>query len=106
MIIQLFFPSILFAKCIIKKIQDFNSFSLPQKKDYLNIYKWKNFLFGANKMVFYFLFLCDGDCERIFSFLYLQTKYSYLDVAGRTVVVLEKENVVPEHNSPFQVTRL
>ncbi|PQQ08722.1 dolichyl-diphosphooligosaccharide--protein glycosyltransferase subunit 1B [Prunus yedoensis var. nudiflora] len=34
---------------------------------------------------------------------HLETKYSYLDVAGRTVVVLEKENVVPEHNSPFQV---
>lgn len=33
----------------------------------------------------------------------LQTKYSYLDVAGRTVVVLKKENVVPEHNVPFQV---
>ncbi|KAJ4977601.1 hypothetical protein NE237_008381 [Protea cynaroides] len=34
---------------------------------------------------------------------HLETKYSYLDVVGRTVVVLEKENVVPEHNSPFQV---
>ncbi|CAB4270532.1 unnamed protein product [Prunus armeniaca] len=34
---------------------------------------------------------------------HLEIKYSYLDVAGRTVVVLEKENVVPEHNSPFQV---
>ncbi|KAL3650014.1 Dolichyl-diphosphooligosaccharide--protein glycosyltransferase subunit 1B [Castilleja foliolosa] len=33
----------------------------------------------------------------------LQTKYSYLDVIGRTVVVLEKKNVVPEHNVPFQV---
>ncbi|KAK6144771.1 hypothetical protein DH2020_021591 [Rehmannia glutinosa] len=33
----------------------------------------------------------------------LQTKYSYLDVIGRTVVVLEKNNVVPEHNVPFQV---
>ncbi|KAK6137963.1 hypothetical protein DH2020_028294 [Rehmannia glutinosa] len=32
----------------------------------------------------------------------LQTKYSYLDVIGRTVVVLEKNNVVPEHNVPFQ----
>ncbi|XP_019223466.1 PREDICTED: dolichyl-diphosphooligosaccharide--protein glycosyltransferase subunit 1B isoform X2 [Nicotiana attenuata] len=32
-----------------------------------------------------------------------EKKYSYLDVVGRTVVVLEKENVVPEHNSPFQV---
>ncbi|KAF7147081.1 hypothetical protein RHSIM_Rhsim03G0119400 [Rhododendron simsii] len=31
------------------------------------------------------------------------TSYSYLDVVGRTVVVLEKKNVVPEHNSPFQV---
>ncbi|KAE9465320.1 hypothetical protein C3L33_02771, partial [Rhododendron williamsianum] len=30
------------------------------------------------------------------------TSYSYLDVVGRTVVVLEKKNVVPEHNSPFQ----
>ncbi|XP_038712028.1 dolichyl-diphosphooligosaccharide--protein glycosyltransferase subunit 1B [Tripterygium wilfordii] len=34
---------------------------------------------------------------------YLEKKYSYLDVVGRTVVVLEKRNVVPEHNSPFQV---
>ncbi|XP_059458594.1 dolichyl-diphosphooligosaccharide--protein glycosyltransferase subunit 1B [Corylus avellana] len=33
----------------------------------------------------------------------LETKYSYLDIVGRTVVVLEKNNVVPEHNSPFQV---
>jgi hypothetical protein len=35
----------------------------------------------------------------------LQTKYSYLDIVGRTVVVLEKKNVVPEHNSPFQVSQ-
>lgn len=34
---------------------------------------------------------------------HLETKYSYLDVVGRTVVVLEKRNVVPAHNSPFQV---
>ncbi|XP_051121643.1 dolichyl-diphosphooligosaccharide--protein glycosyltransferase subunit 1B [Andrographis paniculata] len=33
----------------------------------------------------------------------LEKKYSYLDVIGRTVVVLEKRNVVPEHNVPFQV---
>ncbi|KAI4346327.1 hypothetical protein L6164_007234 [Bauhinia variegata] len=33
----------------------------------------------------------------------LETKYSYLDVVGRPVVVLEKKNVVPEHNTPFQV---
>ncbi|KAI9124574.1 hypothetical protein K1719_004496 [Acacia pycnantha] len=33
----------------------------------------------------------------------LETKYSYLDVVGRTVVVLEKRNAVPEHNIPFQV---
>lgn len=33
----------------------------------------------------------------------LEKKYSYLDVVGRTVVVLEKKNVVPDHNSPFQV---
>ncbi|GAB4854953.1 Dolichyl-diphosphooligosaccharide--protein glycosyltransferase subunit 1B, variant 2 [Ancistrocladus abbreviatus] len=33
----------------------------------------------------------------------LETSYSYLDIVGRTVVVLEKENVVPEHNVPFQV---
>lgn len=37
-------------------------------------------------------------------FMFLQKKYSYLDVVGRTVVVLEKKNVVPEHNVPFQVT--
>ncbi|KAJ4849787.1 Dolichyl-diphosphooligosaccharide--protein glycosyltransferase subunit 1B [Turnera subulata] len=34
---------------------------------------------------------------------HLETKYSYLDVVGRTVVVLEKKNVVPEHNVHFQV---
>ncbi|XP_010253704.1 PREDICTED: dolichyl-diphosphooligosaccharide--protein glycosyltransferase subunit 1B [Nelumbo nucifera] len=34
---------------------------------------------------------------------YIERKYSYLDVVGRTVVVLEKENVVPEHTSYFQV---
>lgn len=33
-----------------------------------------------------------------------QKKYSYLDVVGRTVVVLEKKNLVPEHNSAFQVS--
>ncbi|KAM7264336.1 hypothetical protein ACFE04_002019 [Oxalis oulophora] len=33
----------------------------------------------------------------------LETKYSYLDIIGRTVVVLEKKNVVPEHNTYFQV---
>lgn len=39
----------------------------------------------------------------LFSCVFLQTKYSYLDVVGRTVVVLEKKNVVPVHNIPFQV---
>ncbi|XP_047322597.1 dolichyl-diphosphooligosaccharide--protein glycosyltransferase subunit 1B [Impatiens glandulifera] len=34
---------------------------------------------------------------------HLETSYSYLDVIGRTVVVLEKKNVVPEHNTHFQV---
>ncbi|XP_077229379.1 ribophorin I [Tasmannia lanceolata] len=34
---------------------------------------------------------------------HLETSYSYLDVVGRTVVVLKKENVVPEHSIPFQV---
>nr|XP_027104969.1 dolichyl-diphosphooligosaccharide--protein glycosyltransferase subunit 1B [Coffea arabica]XP_027104970.1 dolichyl-diphosphooligosaccharide--protein glycosyltransferase subunit 1B [Coffea arabica]XP_027104972.1 dolichyl-diphosphooligosaccharide--protein glycosyltransferase subunit 1B [Coffea arabica] len=33
----------------------------------------------------------------------LEKKHSYLDVVGRTVLVLEKKNVVPDHNSPFQV---
>ncbi|XP_031503172.1 dolichyl-diphosphooligosaccharide--protein glycosyltransferase subunit 1B [Nymphaea colorata] len=32
-----------------------------------------------------------------------EKSYSYLDVVGRTVIVLEKHNVVPEHNVPFQV---
>ncbi|KAK7279643.1 hypothetical protein RJT34_24699 [Clitoria ternatea] len=35
---------------------------------------------------------------------HLGIKYSYLDVVGRTVVVLEKRNAVPEHNIPFQVS--
>ncbi|GKU91699.1 hypothetical protein SLEP1_g5532 [Rubroshorea leprosula] len=34
---------------------------------------------------------------------HLETKYSYLDVVGRTVVVLEKKNAIPVHNVPFQV---
>lgn len=33
----------------------------------------------------------------------MQTSYSYLDVVGRTTVVLKKNNVVGEHNVPFQV---
>ncbi|KAL5990623.1 Dolichyl-diphosphooligosaccharide--protein glycosyltransferase subunit 1B [Asimina triloba] len=33
----------------------------------------------------------------------LETLYSYLDVVGRTVVVLRKQNVVPEQTVPFQV---
>ncbi|CAN0909235.1 Dolichyl-diphosphooligosaccharide--protein glycosyltransferase subunit 1B [Linum grandiflorum] len=33
---------------------------------------------------------------------HLETKYSYLDVVGRPVLVIEKKNVVPEHNVPFQ----
>ncbi|KAF1893894.1 hypothetical protein Lal_00002437 [Lupinus albus] len=32
-----------------------------------------------------------------------ETKISHMDVAGRPVVVLEKNNVVPEHNEYFQV---
>lgn len=34
---------------------------------------------------------------------HLEMTYSYLDVVGRTTVVLQKKNVVPEHNTPFQV---
>ncbi|CAJ2642786.1 dolichyl-diphosphooligosaccharide--protein glycosyltransferase subunit 1A isoform X2 [Trifolium pratense] len=32
-----------------------------------------------------------------------ETKFSHLDIAGRPVVVLEKNNAVPEHNEHFQV---
>ncbi|CAH9143816.1 unnamed protein product [Cuscuta epithymum] len=32
-----------------------------------------------------------------------ETKFSHLDMIGRPVVVLEKKNVVPEHNQYFQV---
>ncbi|XP_052201763.1 dolichyl-diphosphooligosaccharide--protein glycosyltransferase subunit 1A [Diospyros lotus] len=32
-----------------------------------------------------------------------ETKFSHLDMVGRPVVVLEKTNVVPEHNQHFQV---
>ncbi|CAH9087074.1 unnamed protein product [Cuscuta europaea] len=39
-----------------------------------------------------------------FSFKKLkETKFSHLDMIGRPVVVLEKKNVVPEHNQYFQV---
>lgn len=40
------------------------------------------------------------------SLLLLQTKFSHLDIAGRPVVVLEKNNAVPEHNVHFQVLPL
>ncbi|OAY67342.1 Dolichyl-diphosphooligosaccharide--protein glycosyltransferase subunit 1B [Ananas comosus] len=33
----------------------------------------------------------------------LETSHSYLDIVGRTTVVLKKKNVVPDHNIPFQV---
>ncbi|XP_073275902.1 dolichyl-diphosphooligosaccharide--protein glycosyltransferase subunit 1A-like [Primulina huaijiensis] len=33
-----------------------------------------------------------------------ETKFSHLDMVGRPVVVLEKKNVVPEHNQHFQVS--
>ncbi|XP_008805205.1 dolichyl-diphosphooligosaccharide--protein glycosyltransferase subunit 1B [Phoenix dactylifera] len=33
----------------------------------------------------------------------LETTYAYLDVVGRTTMVLKKRNIVPEHNIPFQV---
>ncbi|KAL2499207.1 Dolichyl-diphosphooligosaccharide--protein glycosyltransferase subunit 1A [Abeliophyllum distichum] len=32
-----------------------------------------------------------------------ETKFSHLDMVGRPVIVLEKSNVVPEHNQYFQV---
>nr|XP_043617684.1 dolichyl-diphosphooligosaccharide--protein glycosyltransferase subunit 1A [Erigeron canadensis] len=32
-----------------------------------------------------------------------ETKYSHLDIAGRPTIVVEKVNVVPEHNQYFQV---
>lgn len=34
---------------------------------------------------------------------FFQTKFSHLDIAGRPTIVLEKINVVPEHNQYFQV---
>ncbi|OMO50963.1 Ribophorin I [Corchorus olitorius] len=34
-----------------------------------------------------------------------ETKISHLDIDGRPVVVLEKNNVVPEHNQYFQISR-
>ena len=33
----------------------------------------------------------------------VQVKYSHLDIAGRPVLVLEKPDVIPEHNLHFQV---
>jgi hypothetical protein len=33
----------------------------------------------------------------------VQVKYSHLDIVGRPVVVLEKPDVIPEHNLYFQV---
>lgn len=34
----------------------------------------------------------------------VEKKYSYLDTHGRPVLVLKKQNVVPDHNMPLQVT--
>lgn len=34
----------------------------------------------------------------------MQTKVSHLDLVGRPVIILEKSNVVPEHNQYFQVS--
>lgn len=34
---------------------------------------------------------------------HFDTKYTYLDVAGRPVLVLKKQNVVPEHSTKFDV---
>uniref|UniRef100_A0A804P6I5 Dolichyl-diphosphooligosaccharide--protein glycosyltransferase subunit 1 n=1 Tax=Zea mays TaxID=4577 RepID=A0A804P6I5_MAIZE len=34
-----------------------------------------------------------------------EVKYSHLDIVGRPVVVLEKPDVIPEHNLYFQVCR-
>lgn len=34
---------------------------------------------------------------------YFEKTFSYLDVVGRTTVVIKKKNVVPVHNIPFQV---
>jgi oligosaccharyltransferase complex subunit alpha (ribophorin I) len=34
----------------------------------------------------------------------VQVKYSHLDIVGRPVVVLEKPDVIPEHNLYFQVS--
>ncbi|KAK8960214.1 Dolichyl-diphosphooligosaccharide--protein glycosyltransferase subunit 1B [Platanthera guangdongensis] len=34
---------------------------------------------------------------------FLEKTYSYLDVVGRSTVVIKKKNVVPDHNVPFQV---
>lgn len=39
----------------------------------------------------------------MFSYGFLQTKFSHLDMVGRPVVVIEKSNAVPEHNQHFQV---
>lgn len=33
-----------------------------------------------------------------------ETKYTYLDTYGRPVLVLKKQNVVPDHNMPLKVT--
>ncbi len=34
----------------------------------------------------------------------MEKKYSYLDTHGRPVLVLKKQNVVPDHNMPLEVT--
>lgn len=58
-----------------------------------------------------FLFICYLQCSSmpVYYCAYvcaMQTKLSHLDIVGRPVVVLEKTNVVPEHNQHFQVSLL
>lgn len=81
----------------------FSSLLMCPKSYVLNI-DYSNSMWDS---FFFFFLLCSqyhiSWLRCVSSCLFWQTKYSYLDVIGRTVVVLEKENVVPVHNALFQV---
>jgi hypothetical protein len=60
-----------------------------------SIFSFHFLRFDFSLLFFFSCFYCARDP--------LKTKFSHLDIVGRPVTVLEKNNVVPEHNQHFQV---
>ncbi|KAF2324806.1 hypothetical protein GH714_017200 [Hevea brasiliensis] len=63
----------------------------------------QDFLFESEGKRFLNISFASPMNELVIDNLIVKTKISHLDVVGRPVVVLEKANVVPEHNQHFQV---